>query len=220
MSEEEHDRGSDEASEESEETTDADAEERVQPKPAERLQARRRGGQAEQRCSDCGVLTPETIVLYDDARLSWTGPGARPVRVHIWRPPPGAPRPAVLVSHGSGGAAAAMAWLTESLAAAGFLVLWVSTTTGTTSWTATWLRASAAGWRRPLDATVVLDQLGEREEIGPTGAAGFSIGGYTAAALLGARVDADVYAALSPERSRSHRRTSIPTSSRQPLAHA
>lgn len=50
-----------------------------------------------------------------------------------------------------------------------------------------WRRASVRWWERPLDATFVLDELGEREEIGVTGAAGFSIGGYTAAALLGAQ---------------------------------
>ena len=141
------------------------------------------------------MLTPETIELYDDARPSWTGPGARPVRVYIWRPPPGAPRPAVLVSHGSGGAAAAMAWLTEPLAAAGFLVL-AFDHHGNNFVDGYVAEGFGRWWERPLDATVVLDQLGEREEIGPTGAAGFSIGGYTAAALLGARVDPDVYAAL------------------------
>jgi predicted dienelactone hydrolase len=88
-----------------------------------------------------------------------------------------------------------MAWLTEPLAAAGFLVIAIDHH-GNNFVDGYVADGFARWWERPLDATFVLDRLGEREEIGPTGAAGFSIGGYTAAALLGARIDPDVYAAL------------------------
>jgi predicted dienelactone hydrolase len=88
-----------------------------------------------------------------------------------------------------------MAWLTEPLAAAGFLVL-AFDHHGNNFVDGYVAESFARWWERPLDATFALDQLGDSEEIGPTGAAGFSIGGYTAAALLGARIDADVYAAL------------------------
>lgn len=88
-----------------------------------------------------------------------------------------------------------MSWLTEPLAAAGFLVI-AFEHHGNNFVDGYVAEGFGRWWERPLDATVVLDQLGEREEIGPTGAAGFSIGGYTAAALLGARVDPDAYAAL------------------------
>ena len=88
-----------------------------------------------------------------------------------------------------------MAWLTEPLAAAGFLVLAIDHH-GNNFVDGYVAEGFGRWWERPLDASVVLDQLGKREEIGPTGAAGFSLGGYTTAALLGARIDPDVYAAL------------------------
>ena len=88
-----------------------------------------------------------------------------------------------------------MAWLTEPLAAAGFLVL-AFDHHGNNFVDGYVAEGFGRWWERPLDATFVLDQLGEREEIGPTGAAGFSIGGYTAAALLGARLDPNAYADL------------------------
>ena len=88
-----------------------------------------------------------------------------------------------------------MAWLTEPLAAAGFLVV-AFDHHGNNFVDGYVAEGFGRWWERPLDATFVLDQLGEQEEIGPTGAVGFSIGGYTAAALLGARLDRDAYAAL------------------------
>jgi predicted dienelactone hydrolase len=88
-----------------------------------------------------------------------------------------------------------MAWLTEPLAEAGFLVI-AFDHHGNNFVDGYVAESFGRWWERPLDATFVLDQLGEREQIGPTGAAGFSIGGYTAAALLGARVDPDIYSAL------------------------
>jgi predicted dienelactone hydrolase len=56
----------------------------------------------------------------------------------------------------------------------------------------------AFGWERPRDLSLLLDHLVETGAADPdrTGAAGFSLGGYTVAALLGARVDADVMLAV------------------------
>ena len=84
-----------------------------------------------------------------------------------------------------------MAWLTEPLAAAGFLAIAVDHH-GNNFVDGYLVEGFARWWERPRDLTVVLDQLGE-EDLGPVGAAGFSLGGYTGAALLGARVDAGRY---------------------------
>jgi predicted dienelactone hydrolase len=84
-----------------------------------------------------------------------------------------------------------MAWLTEPLAAAGFLAVAVDHH-GNNFVDGYLVEGFARWWERARDLTVVLDQLGE-EDLGPVGAAGFSLGGYTVAALLGARVDAGRY---------------------------
>ncbi|KRV50395.1 hypothetical protein AQ490_14965 [Wenjunlia vitaminophila] len=47
-------------------------------------------------------------------------------------------------------------------------------------------------WDRPRDVTLALDALAREELLGPVGVAGFSLGGYTAAALAGARVDPQI----------------------------
>ncbi|MFJ4525572.1 alpha/beta hydrolase family protein [Streptomyces sp. NPDC088810] len=44
-------------------------------------------------------------------------------------------------------------------------------------------------WERPRDVSFALDALAREQLLGPVGVAGFSLGGYTAAALAGARVD-------------------------------
>jgi alpha-beta hydrolase superfamily lysophospholipase len=75
-----------------------------------------------------GTCTPlpvsDTVVLLDETRPSWASAGPRPVRVHLWRPARSEERhPAILVSHGAGGSAGQMEWLTEPLAAAGYLAI-------------------------------------------------------------------------------------------------
>ncbi|AJF66518.1 hypothetical protein SVTN_21190 [Streptomyces vietnamensis] len=47
-------------------------------------------------------------------------------------------------------------------------------------------------WERPRDVSFVLDVLAGEQPIGPIGVAGFSLGGYTAVALAGVRVDPQV----------------------------
>ena len=88
-----------------------------------------------------------------------------------------------------------MEWLTEPLAEAGYLAIAVDHP-GNNHVDGYLAEGFARWWERPRDLAVVLDQLREREGIGAAGAAGFSIGGYTAAALLGARIDAARYEAL------------------------
>ena len=120
------------------------------------------------------------------------------MRAHLWRPAAGGEARTVVVSHGSGGAARQMSWLTEPLAAAGFVAVAVDHH-GNNFVDGYLPEGFVRWWERPLDLTLVLDQLAERESIGPVGAAGFSLGGYTAAALLGARIDASKFAALLSE---------------------
>jgi predicted dienelactone hydrolase len=141
-------------------------------------------------------VKPEILELRDPDRPSWADGGSRPVRARLWHPASGGETPrTVVVSHGSGGAAQQMSWLAEPLADAGFLAVAVDhhgnnfvdgyRPEGFVRW-----------WERPLDITFVLDELSARERIGPVGAAGFSLGGYTAAALLGARIDSRRFAML------------------------
>jgi predicted dienelactone hydrolase len=144
-------------------------------------------------------MKPEILELHDPDRPSWEGTGPRPVRAHVWRPPAGDESPrTVVVSHGSGGAARQMSWLTEPLAAAGFLAVAVDHH-GNNFVDGYLPQGFVRWWERPLDLTFVLDRLAERESLGPVGAAGFSLGGYTAAALLGARIDPGRFAALLAE---------------------
>lgn len=125
--------------------------------------------------------------LVDPSRQHHTGSGPRPVRLHLTRPDRPGPAPLVLLSHGTGGAAEQMAWLAEPLAEAGFLVASVDhhgnnyrdgyTALGFACW-----------WDRPLDLVLALDHITADEQVGRVGVAGFSLGGYTAAALVGARL--------------------------------
>ena len=105
--------------------------------------------------------------------------------------------PLVLLSHGSGGSALQMAWLGTALARAGYIAVAVDhpgnnlrepyTAEGFVLW-----------WERATDLSEVLDGLLADAEIGPhidqdrIGAAGFSIGGYTAMALGGAQTDVSI----------------------------
>lgn len=131
----------------------------------------------------------------DTSRTAWDSSDPRPVRIHVTeptRPLPG--RPGVVVSHGTGGSAASMGWWTEALAEAGFVTLAVDHH-GNNIVDGYAPQAFVAWWDRPLDLSFALDALPELD-LGPIAAAGFSAGGYTAAALTGARVDAGVFTAL------------------------
>ncbi|WP_426752322.1 alpha/beta hydrolase family protein [Myxococcus sp. Y35] len=106
--------------------------------------------------------------------------------------------PLVLLSHGNGGSAINLSWFGAHLAAHGFVVASVDhpgNTYGDTS-----PEGYVRGWERPRDFTALLDGLlahpswGARVDLGRIGAAGHSMGGYTALALVGARLNLSVIA--------------------------
>lgn len=101
--------------------------------------------------------------------------------------------PVLLVSHGMGGHAGGLGWIAAALAQRGFIVAAVNhpgSTTGDLS-----AAAAVQVWQRPADLSAVLTGLLAdpvwAAHIRPerVGVLGFSLGGYTALALAGARVD-------------------------------
>ncbi|MCJ8142457.1 dienelactone hydrolase [Ancylobacter sp. A5.8] len=109
-----------------------------------------------------------------------------------------APFPVVLLSHGTGGSAASLGWLAGALASAGHVVIGVDHHGNTSS-----ERHRAEGflcwWERPRDLSCALDLLVAREpfagrlDLGRVTAAGFSLGGYSVVALLGAITRMDLF---------------------------
>lgn len=111
-----------------------------------------------------------------------------------------APRrfPLIVVSHGTGGSALAMAWLGTRLAAHGYIAVAVNhpgnnalepyTPQGFTLW-----------WLRARDLSTVLDGMLSDREFGPRidarriGAAGFSLGGYTMIEIAGGRTSPAIF---------------------------
>jgi len=81
-----------------------------------------------------------------------------------------------------------MRWLVEPLVAAGFRVIAVDHH-GNNYVDGYEPEGFLFVWERPRDLTFVLDMLADEQPLGPVGAAGFSVGGYTVAALAGARLD-------------------------------
>jgi predicted dienelactone hydrolase len=141
-------------------------------------------------------VEPDVRELVDERRPRWDGNGPRPVRVHLWSPPEEQePARVVLLSHGSGGSAWQLTWAAEPLARAGFLVAAVDHH-GNNTVDGYLPEGFAFWWERPLDLTFVLDVLAAEQEIASVGALGFSLGGYTAAALAGARIDTYAYEQL------------------------
>jgi len=133
----------------------------------------------------------EVLELTDPTRPAYGGDGPRPVRTHLWRADDAA-APFVLVSHGTGGAAQNLHVLIDALVAAGCSVAAVDHH-GNTFVEPYAAESFVRWWDRALDLSRVLDVL---DPSGPVGAAGFSIGGYTVAALLGARVDGSTFGGL------------------------
>ncbi len=104
------------------------------------------------------------------------------------------PFPLILLSHGTGGSAAQMAWLGTALARAGFMAAAVDHP-GNNAQTGYTPAGFLLWWERATDLSDVLDglladaQLGPHIDRGRVGAAGFSLGGYTVMELAGARTD-------------------------------
>ncbi|MFF9198076.1 alpha/beta hydrolase family protein [Streptomyces sp. NPDC014779] len=138
-----------------------------------------------------GPEQPLTRVLHDASRSDLKDPARpRPVRVYRWEPagPPAGPAPLVVVSHGTGGSGSAMGWLVRPLREAGFRVVALDHH-GNDFVGGYEPEGFLHVWERPRDVSFVLDALAAEEPLGPVGVAGFSLGGYTAAALAGARLD-------------------------------
>jgi predicted dienelactone hydrolase len=102
--------------------------------------------------------------------------------------------PLVLLSHGTGGSAESLAWFGRALAARGYIVAGVNHP-GNNALEPYTAEGFLIWWERARDLTVVLDALVDDVELGGAidaarvGAAGLSLGGYTAFVLAGARTD-------------------------------
>jgi predicted dienelactone hydrolase len=162
-----------------------------------------------------------SVKYVDPTRQDWDDSGPRPLATAVWYPAPegtqesdwtvevfnagrnamGAPMaalpaklPLVVLSHGTGGSAAGMAWLAETLAANGYLVAAVNHHGNTGFEGSARLEGFIVWWDRPRDLSVLIDRLladprfGPRIDASRIGVAGFSIGGYTALATVGARL--------------------------------
>lgn len=122
-------------------------------------------------------------------RTSWFvfGPVARHAPIGDARPR----YPIVLLSHGTGGAALSQGWLARDLAQRGFIAVGVNHH-GNTATEPYRAEGFICWWERARDLTVLLDKLNCQSEfagrIDPDRVfvAGYSLGGCTATALLGA----------------------------------
>lgn len=103
-------------------------------------------------------------------------------------------RPLIVLSHGTGGSAAQLSWLAEALVGAGFLVAGVNHHGNTAAEEVSWPHGFVLPAERARDISALIDQLLGDGKIAPhidtdrIGAAGFSIGGYSALASAGAHL--------------------------------
>lgn len=166
-----------------------------------------------------GYITGE---VYDHERTDWDGCGPRPVLWAAWYPAvAGGPRvdapvfdmgdvqqggalcsdgplPAVVLSHGTGGAPESLGWLARALAAQGYVVL-APRHHGNTGGAPYRAEGFLCWWERALDLSVLLSALAAqgpfagRLDLSRAHAVGFSLGGYSVLALAGARTSMDQY---------------------------
>ncbi len=107
------------------------------------------------------------------------------------------PRPLILLSHGSGSRAVAMAWIATTLAQAGYLVA-APDHPGTTSGDST-PEETPKIWERTDDISTIITSLTSDPELLKSvdakriGILGFSLGGSTALELVGGRANLDAY---------------------------
>lgn len=114
--------------------------------------------------------------------------------------------PVVLLSHGTGGTAAGLSWLAERLAGNGFLVIGVDHHGNTASEP---YRAEGflCWWERAADLSALLDHhcasgpFAGRIDPDRVTVAGFSLGGYTALAILGGITHMSLYVEWAGEKS-------------------
>ena len=126
------------------------------------------------------IETPRT---YDDGQRGYAAKDA-PISAAQKR------YPLVVISHGTGGSNADLAWLAEILASNGYIVA------APNHWNNTARNNSESGivrlWDRPKDLSLILDRLlsdhewGRRISTQQIAAAGFSAGGFTVLGLAGA----------------------------------
>ena len=108
--------------------------------------------------------------------------------------PLGPKHPLVLLSHGTGGSAAMLAWLGEALARAGYMVAGINHHGNTATEDLPTPEGFMLWWERAVDLSRVLDRVLGDSKFGPLidhsriGAAGFSLGGYSVVAVAGGRV--------------------------------
>lgn len=175
-------------------------------------------------------------IHHDPSRPAWDGGGPRPLVTTIWYPAepgadevpwrvgafragwtapdapaddPGTRRPLVVLSHGTGGAAAQLSWLAEALAAQGYLVAAVNHHGNTAAEDTLLPQGFALWWERARDVSAVVDALLADPRFGPRidssriAVGGFSLGATTALVVAGARFDRrrwEAQCAAAPER--------------------
>lgn len=161
-------------------------------------------------------------IYHDPSRPAWDSDGARPLATTVWYPAaagsdevpwrigvfragwtaPDAPaeapttrRPLVVLSHGTGGAAAQLSWLAEELATHGYLVAAMNHHGNTAAEDALLPQGFALWWERAADVSATIDALLGDPRFGPSidttriAVGGFSLGATTALVAAGARFD-------------------------------
>ena len=132
--------------------------------------------------------------------------------------------PLILLSHGTGGSAASIAWLGKALAGHGFIVAVVNHHGDTAAEKKILLQGLTIWWERPRDISAVIDQLlcehyfGSKIDNSNIGIAGYSLGGYTALACIGARLEIEKwkdYAKDNPNDPISHLPPESPYSNKE-----
>lgn len=172
-------------------------------------------------------------VSFDPQRTDWDDAGPRPLAWSVWypaaadavevapeqrswfKPEPVAenaplaevqtPHPLVLLSHGTGGSAAGMAWLGTRLARRGIVALGVNHH-GNTGAEPHRAEGFLCLWERAADLVALLDGPEWRAALGGSvgaeaSVAGFSAGAYTAMLLVGARVAFSQFEPENPDKS-------------------
>jgi predicted dienelactone hydrolase len=139
------------------------------------------------------AVETQQVIGAPDAPLFLAGKAAE----HAAMAPALDERPLIVLSHGTGGSAAQMAWLGTALARAGYIAAAVNHP-GNNALEPYTAEGFVLWWERATDLSEVIDGMLADPEFGPKidkdhiGAAGFSIGGYTVLALGGARADISV----------------------------
>lgn len=131
-------------------------------------------------------------------------PAEQPIFAGGWAardaaPAEGGPYPLIVVSHGTGGSALQMMWFARRLAAKGFIVAAVDHHGNTAAEQKYDPRGFQMPWERARDISAMIDSLLADPQFGPRidasriGGAGYSLGGYTMAALAGGQTSLDLF---------------------------